>query len=544
MTKITGRKIDKAYEIYLALYQAVTGTEEEDNVYKLFSPDFFDLVIVDECHRGSAADDAAWREVLEYFSSATQIGLTATPKETKSVSNIEYFGEPLFTYSLKQGIEDGFLAPYKVIRIGLDRDLEGWRPHAGQTDKFDKVIEDRVYYGSDFDKNVVLEKRTELAAQKVTEYLRSTDRMSKTIVFCQDIDHADRMRKALVNQNADLYSANSKYVMKITGDDNEGKAQLDKFIDPESLYPVIATTSQLMSTGVDAQTCRLIVLDKNISSMTEFKQIIGRGTRIHEDSGKLYFTIIDFRQATLLFADPAFDGDPVQIYEPKPDEPINPPDPKGGEETDPNDGEAEDEDEDEDEEAEGKVKKYYVDSVEVKVISERVQYLDANGKLVTESIKDYTRKTVSSHYGSLQDFQAAWNSADKKKEIIEKLAAEGLFIDELSKQVGRDFDPFDLICHIVFDQKPMTRKERADRVRKKDLFSKYGPQARAVMDALLDKYTETGVVSVENLEILKVAPITDIGTPLEIFAQFGGKDSYLAAVQTLSHNLYSSAFAA
>lgn len=538
MTKIKGRKIDKSYEIYLALYQAVTGNEEEDNVYKQFSPDFFDLIIVDECHRGSAADDAAWREVLEYFSSATQIGLTATPKETKSVSNIEYFGEPLFTYSLKQGIEDGFLAPYKVIRIGIDRDLEGWRPNTGQTDKYDKVIEDRVFYGSDFDKTLVLEKRTELAAQKITEYLRSTDRMSKTIVFCQDIDHADRMRQALINQNADLVSANSKYVMKITGDDNEGKAQLDNFIDAESLYPVIATTSQLMSTGVDAQTCRLIVLDKNIGSMTEFKQIIGRGTRIHEDSGKLYFTIIDFRQATLLFADPDFDGDPVQIYEPKPDEPINPPESNEGDEGDPNDkGQTE-------EEAEGKVKKYYVDSVEVKVISERVQYLNANGKLVTESIKDYTRKTVSSHYGTLQDFQAAWNSADKKKEIIEKLASEGVFIDELSKQVGRDFDPFDLICHIVFDQKPMTRKERADRVRKKDLFSKYGPQARAVMDALLDKYTETGVASIENLEVLRVPPITDLGTPLEIIHGFGGKDAYLAAVQALSQNLYSSAFAA
>jgi type I restriction enzyme, R subunit len=326
MTKITNRTADKAFEIYLSLYQAVTGTEEDQNIYKQFSPDFFDLIIVDECHRGSAADDAAWRKILEYFSSATQIGLTATPKETTSVSNTEYFGEPIYTYSLKQGIEDGFLAPYKVVRIGIDRDLDGWRPERGQTDKYGQEIEDREYNDLDFDRNLILEKRTELVAAKITEFLKSNDRFSKTIVFCENIDHAERMRQALVNTNADLAAANNKYIMRITGDNDEGKAQLDNFIDPESTFPVIATTSRLMTTGVDAQTCKLIVLDRRIASMTEFKQIIGRGTRIREDYNKFYFTIMDFKRATALFADPDFDGDPVQIYEPGPGDPPTPPD--------------------------------------------------------------------------------------------------------------------------------------------------------------------------------------------------------------------------
>ena len=321
MTKITHRTVDKAFEIYLSLYQAVTGTEEEQNIYKLFSPDFFDLVIVDECHRGSAADDAAWRKVLEYFSSATQIGLTATPKETSSVSNIEYFGDPIYTYSLKQGISDGFLAPYKVVRIGLDKDLDGWRPEDGQIDKYGQLIEDREYNDRDYDRNLILEQRTATVAAKITEFLKATNRFAKTIVFCENVDHAERMRQALVNANSDLAAANPKYVMRITGDNDEGKAQLDNFIDPESIFPVIACTSRLMSTGVDAQTCHLIVLDRRINSMTEFKQIIGRGTRINEDYGKLFFTIMDFKRATALFADPDFDGEPVQIFEPGPEEP-------------------------------------------------------------------------------------------------------------------------------------------------------------------------------------------------------------------------------
>jgi type I restriction enzyme R subunit len=399
MTKITNRTADKAFEIYLSLYQAVTGTEEEQNIYRQFSPDFFDLIVIDECHRGSAAADAAWRKVLDYFSSATQIGLTATPKETKDVSNIEYFGDPIYTYSLRQGISDGFLAPYKVVRIGIDKDLDGWRPARGQLDKFGQEIEDREYNDLDYDRSLILEQRTQLVAAKITEFLKSTDRFAKTIVFCENIDHAERMRQSLVNANADLAAANNKYVMRITGDNEEGKAQLDNFIDPESTFPVIATTSQLMSTGVDAQTCHLIVLDKRINSMTEFKQIIGRGTRINEDYNKLFFTIMDFKRATALFADPAFDGDPVQIYEPGTEDSVVPDLPPAASV-------------DEQTSTEGdlghpligndlttsKPNKYYVNDVAVTVATERVQYLDADGRLITESLKDYTRKTVRGAY--------------------------------------------------------------------------------------------------------------------------------------------------
>ena len=530
MTKITNRTVDKAFEIYLCLYQAVTGTEEEQNIYKQFTPDFFDLIVIDECHRGSAADDATWRKVLEYFSSATQIGLTATPKETKDISNIEYFGDPLYTYSLKQGIADGFLAPYKVIRIAIDRDLEGWRPERGKTDKHGYLIEDREYNGNDYDRGLVLEQRTELVAARITEFLKATDRFAKTIVFCENIDHAERMRQALVNANPDLAAANSKYVMRITGDNEEGKAQLDNFIDPESTFPVIATTSQLMSTGVDAQTCHLIVLDKHINSMTEFKQIIGRGTRINEDYNKFFFTIMDFKRATALFADPAFDGDPVQIYEPGPGDPPVPPDDAGTvfdpePPTDPTPGNV----------------KYFVDDVEVTIASERVQYLDADGKLITESLRDYTRKTVRQEYASLDAFLTAWRDADRKQAIIEELSSRGVFLDELAEQVGKGFDAFDLICHVAFDQPPLTRRERAERVKKRHVFAKYGDQARAVLDALLQKYADTGIRSVESLEILKVDPLTHFGTPIEIINFFGGKQRYLAAIHELEVQLYQEA---
>ena len=530
MTKITNRTVDKAFEIYLCLYQAVTGTEEEQNIYKQFSPDFFDLIVIDECHRGSAADDAAWRKVLEYFSSATQIGLTATPKETKDVSNIEYFGDPLYTYSLKQGIDDGFLAPYKVIRIALDRDLEGWRPERGKTDKHGFQIEDREYNANDFDRGLVLEQRTELVAARITAFLRATDRFAKTIVFCENIDHAERMRQALVNANPDLAAANSKYIMRITGDNDEGKAQLDNFIDPESTFPVIATTSQLMSTGVDAQTCHLIVLDKHINSMTEFKQIIGRGTRINEDYNKFFFTIMDFKRATALFADPAFDGDPVQIYAPGATDPPVPPDLAD------TDGTLSDPPPPTDIPP-GTVK-YYVDDVEVTIASERVQYLDANGKLITESLKDYTRKTVRQAYTSLDAFLTAWRDAERKLVIIEELARQGVFLDELAEQVGKNFDAFDLVCHVAFDQPPLTRRERAERVKKRNVFGKYGEQARAVLEALLQKYADTGIRSVESLEILKVDPLTRFGTPIEIIKLFGGKQPYLAAIHELESELY------
>ncbi len=553
MTKITKRQVDKSFEIYLALYQAVTGTEEKDNIYRQFSPGFFDLVIVDECHRGSAAEDAAWREVLEYFSSATQIGLTATPKETKEVSNIHYFGEPLYTYSLKQGISDGYLAPYKVVRIGIDRDLEGWRPEAGKLDKFGQLIEDREYGEADYDRTLVLEPRTELVAARVTEFLTATDRFSKTIIFCETVEAAERMRQALVNANPDLAAQDSRYVMRITGDDDIGKAQLDNFIDPEKTYPVIAVTSQLMSTGVDAQTCKLIVLDKRIQSPTEFKQIIGRGTRINEEYGKLYFTIMDFRRATALFADPDFDGDPVQIYEPGEGDPAVPPEPYpepwnedqgegegGGLPPDWDDAEF-----GEGKLGEGKPGKYYVDDVAVRVISERVQYLGADGKLITESLKDYARKTVRSSYASLSEFLTAWTATERKLTILDELAERGVFFDDLAAQLGRpdrpgtELDPFDLVLHVAFDQPPLTRRERAENVRKRNVFGKYGDQARAVLEALLDKYADTGLKSVESMDILRVRPLRELGTPLEILRLFGGKEQYLTAVQELESALYS-----
>ena len=541
MTKITNRTVDKAFEIYLCLYQAVTGTEEDKNIYKQFSPDFFDLVIVDECHRGSAADDSAWKSVLEYFSSATQIGLTATPKETKDISNMEYFGEPIYTYSLRQGISDGFLAPYKVVRIGIDRDLDGWRPTVGQTDKFGNVIEDREYNEKDYDRNLILEKRTQLVAAKITEFLEATNRFAKTIVFCENIDHAERMRQALVNANPDLAAANNKYVMRITGDNDEGKAQLDNFIDPESTYPVIATTSRLMTTGVDAQTCHLIVLDRRINSMTEFKQIIGRGTRINEDYNKLYFTIMDFKRATALFADPDFDGDPVQIYEPNTDETVVPPDEATDSETT-NETPADYEIGDAFDPSSGAPpSKYYVDNVEVHVATERVQYLDAGGRLITESLTDYSRKTVLREYQSLDSFLSAWSEADRKQVILEELAAKGVFLDEIADQVGRDYDAFDLVCHIAFDRPPLTRKERANKVKKRDVFTKYGDKARAVLESLLDKYADGGLRSVESLEILKVEPLTGYGTPVEIIKLFGGKDAYLAAIRELENALYQEA---
>jgi type I restriction enzyme, R subunit len=541
MTKITNRTVDKSFEIYLCLYQAVTGTEEDRNIYKQFSPDFFDLIVIDECHRGSAAEDANWRQILEYFNTATQIGLTATPKETKDVSNIEYFGEPIYTYSLKQGISDGFLAPYKVVRIGLDKDLDGWRPEKGKTDKYGFEIEDREYNDLDFDRNLILEKRTHLVATKITEFLKATDRFAKTIVFCENIDHAERMRQALVNANPDLASANSKYIMRITGDNDEGKAQLDNFIDPESTYPVIATTSQLMSTGVDAQTCHLIVLDKRIGSMTEFKQIIGRGTRINEDYNKLYFTIMDFKRATALFADPDFDGDPVQIYEPKDGETVVPPDDVTPEnEVKENAGmyETFGSDDTLGDNGHGKPRKYYVNDVEVRVATERVQYLDAEGKLITESLKDFTRKTLRKTYTSLNAFLNAWNAAERKQALIDELATRGVFLDELAEQVGRDYDAFDLVCHVAFDQPPLTRRERAERVKKRHVFARYGEQARAVLQALLQKYADSGLRSVESLDILKVDPLTSFGTPVEIVKLFGGKDNYLVAIRQLETELY------
>jgi type I restriction enzyme, R subunit len=552
MTKIQRRQVDKSYEIYLALYQAVSGTEDEQNIYKQFSPDFFDLIVVDECHRGSAAEDSAWREILGYFTSATQIGLTATPRETKTISNIDYFGDPIYTYSLKQGIEDGFLAPYKVVRIDFDKDLTGWRPPAGKTDKYGEIIEDRVYNQQDFDRSLVLDKRTELVSKKITEFLKGTNRYDKTIVFCENIDHAERMRQALVNENADLVAENPKYVMRITGDNDEGKAELEPFTYPHERYPVLVTTSKLMTTGVDAQTCKLIVLDRRIQSMTEFKQIIGRGTRINEDFDKFFFTIMDFKKATELFADPAFDGDPVQIYEPRVDEDPVPPE-DDGEDDQPELGEdfadprveatggddpGGDERLGDNANRRGRRKKYVVNDVSVYVIAERVQYYGKDGKLITESLKDYSKKTVRSKFSSLDQFLTHWNEVDRKQAVLDELENAGLLFEPLADEVGKDLDPFDLVCHVAYDRPPLTRRERAQNVRKKDYFAKYGEKARAVLEALLDKYADEGIGPIEDIGVLRVQPLNQLGTPVEIIRLFGGRDQYVAAVRELESELY------
>lgn len=536
ITKIQKRAADKAYELYLGLYQALTGPEESQKVYKDFSPDFFDLIVIDECHRGSAAEDSQWREILEYFDRAIQLGLTATPKETKYVSNIDYFGEPIYTYSLKQGIEDGFLAPYRVVRVGIDKDLEGWRPEQGTRDTSGQLVEDRIYNRKDFDRTLVLGARTRLVAKKVGAYLKGTDRMAKTIVFCIDIEHAERMRCALANENADLVSQNHRYVMRITGDSEEGLRELDHFIDPESTHPVIATTSKLLTTGVDVQTCKLIVLDANIGSMTEFKQIIGRGTRIREDYDKRSFTIMDFRGVTNHFADPEFDGEPVQIYEPAADGVVVPPDLEDDAPDAPGGDRLVNDWMDED--AEGRVK-YHVRGVPVKVVSERVQYYGPDGRLITESLKDYTRKNVHVQYASLDDFLQSWHAAERKETIIEELVEQGVLFEALEEEVGKGFDPFDLVCHVAFDQPPLTRRERAENVRKRDYFARYGEQARRVLEALLDKYADEGVEQIERMDVLKVTPFDRIGSPLDIVRGiFGGKQPYRKAVEELEEQLY------
>ncbi|WP_340120804.1 EcoAI/FtnUII family type I restriction enzme subunit R [Methylobacter svalbardensis] len=539
MTKISKRQIDKSYEIYLSLYQAVTGSEEEQNVYKQFSPDFFDLIVIDECHRGSAAEDSAWREILAYFSSATHVGLTATPKETKDVSSIYYFGGPVYTYTLKQGIEDGFLAPYKVVRIDIDRDVQGWRPSKGQTDKKGQLVEDRVYNQIDMDRTLALEKRTELVAKKITEFLVATDPYAKTIVFCDDIDHAERMRQSLVNLNPERVKENRKYVMRITGDELEGKAELDNFINPEERYPVIATTSKLMTTGVDAQTCKLVVLDQHIKSMTEFKQIIGRGTRINEDYDKFWFTIMDFKKATELFADKDFDGEPVMIYVPEAEESPVPPDNESGIIPDDENGENLPPFEKGGIEGEfSKRMKYILGDVTVYVIAERVQYYGPEGKLITESLKDYTRQTVRKDYASLDDFLRRWSKAERKAAILQELQEHGLLLEPLADEVGKDFDAFDLICHVAFDQPPLTRRERADQVKKRNYFAKYGEQARQVLETLLEKYADTGIENIEDIKILTLDPFKNMGTASELVSAFGGKPAYLAALYELEENLY------
>lgn len=550
MKKITNRKIDKSFEIYLALYQAVTGTEEWQNIYKQFSREFFDLIVVDECHRGSAAEDSQWREVLEYFDSATQIGMTATPKETKYISNIDYFGKPVYTYSLKQGIEDGYLAPYKVIRTYIDKDLSGWKPPEGKLDKYGNQIENRIYNLKDYDRTLIIDDRTKLVAHRVSEFLKATDRFSKTIVFCEDIDHADRMRHALINENPDLVLENNRYVIKITGDDQIGKAELDNFIDPAEKYPVIATTSKLMTTGVDAQTCRLIVLDKNINSLTEFKQIIGRGTRVREDFNKMFFTIIDFRDATKLFYDPAFDGEAVQIYKPKPDDPIVPPD---DEITEPISGEETEQQTEEqitpgvliDRDPQQKRVKYYVNDVPVSIVGERIQYYDKAKGLITLSLRDYSKEVLQKRFRTIDDFLNDWTHTERKDILIAELLEQGVFMEELQEKVGKDLDEFDLICHVAFDMPPLSRKDKANNVKKRNYFAKYGEQARKVLEAILEKYSDEGITVVDDardstklVDFLKLPPISNIALPLQIINEFGGKDKYIYAVKELENYIY------
>ncbi|HCD5318319.1 TPA: DEAD/DEAH box helicase family protein [Klebsiella michiganensis] len=556
MTKVTGRTIDPAFEIHLALYQAITGPEEEQKAFKQVAPDFFDLIVIDECHRGSASEDSAWREILDYFSAATQIGLTATPKETHEVSSTDYFGDPVYIYSLKEGIEDGFLAPYKVVRVDIDVDLQGWRPTKGQTDKNGELIDDRIYNQKDFDRTMVIDERTELVAKTITDYLKRTNPMDKTIIFCNDIDHAERMRRALVNLNPEQVKKSDKYVMKITGDDDIGKAQLDNFINPKKAYPVIATTSELMTTGVDAKTCKLVVLDQNIQSMTKFKQIIGRGTRIDERYGKLWFTILDFKKATELFADERFDGIPEKVMDTTPQD-IADPESDFEEQFDEHEEETEDDitgvDEDPapytvtdsgdvgplPEEDENKVRKFHVNGVAVGVIAQRVQYYDADGKLVTESFKDYTRKTLLKEYASLDDFTRKWQGAERKQAIIKELEQQGIIWEVLAEEVGKELDPFDMLCHVVYGQPPLTRKERAENVRKRNYFTKYSDAAQAVLNTLLDKYADAGVQEIESIQVLKLKPFDSMGTLPEIIKSgFGDRNGYNQAISELESEIY------
>jgi type I restriction enzyme, R subunit len=548
MTVVKHRMIDKSYEIYLALYQGLSGADEQANAYKQFSREFFDLVVIDECHRGSAKEDSAWREILNYFNKATHVGLTATPKETKDTSNIEYFGDPIYTYSLKQGIDDGFLAPYRVIRVGLNVDLEGYRPETGKLDKDGNLVEDRIYNRKDFDKNLVIDERTEIVAKKLTEFLKGFNRYAKTIVFCSDIDHAERMRMALSNFNVEIVNYNYKYVMRITGDNDEGKRELDNFINPEETYPVIATTSELMTTGIDAQTCKVIVLDANINSMTKFKQIIGRGTRINEEFGKLYFNILDFRNATDLFADPNFDGEPIRVKpvseatdlttildeEEESDKPII--DEETGEEI-PIDPPTADPPLPPPPPPEPR-RKVYVNGVDVSVLISRELYFDRHGKPITVSLKDHTKEIIKGQFATLDDFLNKWNSSDKKEAIITELEKQGVLVEALRGAVNREVDIFDLICHVAFDQPPMTRKERANNVKKRNYFNQYGEQARKVLETLLDKYADEGVTNIESMDVLKVKPLTEFGSPLEIIKRFGNKAKYLEAIKELEQELY------
>ena len=525
-----------SYQVYFSLYQQLAGgndDQEEDinntilKLKQLFRPDFFDLIIVDECHRGSAKKESNWRKILEYFASATQIGMTATPKETKYISNIDYFGEPIYTYSLKEGIEDGFLAPFKVINVMTDIG-EGWRPRKGQCDIYGNEIEDRIYTNSDYDYNIIIEDRIQQVAAEITNYLKSTDRMAKTIVFCATEDAAERMRVALVNQNSDMVQKNPDYVVRITGSDTYGKSKLDYFISVREKYPVIATTSKLLSTGSDCKMTKLIVLDEMIGSMTEFKQIIGRGTRLREKEGKTHFVVMDFRNVSRLFADPDWDG-PIEM-----DEDFNPKS-ESRKKTKPPVGPGPDP-------ADPKQPKPIVnrDGCQVKIVYKTVSVYDANGKLLRqESIIDYTKENILGAYASLDNFIRKWSAEEKKEKIKGLLREQGIDLETLKEDQGMsDVDDFDFICHVAFDKKPLTRKERAENVKKRDFLNKYSGAAREVLEALLDKYMNTGIYEIEKTEILKLDPFMRMGKPQKIASYFGGKDGYLKAVKELENAIY------
>ena len=513
-------------EVNFALYHQMVGQNDEEH-FRQIPPEYFDLIVVDECHRGSAKEDSNWRKVLEYFSSATQIGMTATPKESEKVSNIDYFGEPVYIYSLKQGIEDGFLAPFKVINITTNIG-DGWRPYHGQTDIYGNVIEDRIYNNRDYDYNIILQDRIDEVAREITEYLKSTDRMQKTIIFCASEDHAERMRIALINRNSDMVKENPDYCVRITGSDVYGKSKLDYFISVSEPYPVIATTSELLSTGADCKMTKLIVLDKTVESMTTFKQIIGRGTRIREKDGKTHFVVMDFRNVTRLFSDPDWDG-PVEQDEGFQHGGTKP---KGGGH------------------GGGGGKEPPVDPVEtpivdkdgckVKIINKTVSVYDANGKLLRqEDIIDYTRTNIKGEYASLSDFIRKWKASDKKKTIDESCMAMGLDVKVLKAVQGmKDVDDFDFICYVAYGKKPLTRKERANNVKKKDFFSKYSADAQAVLDILLDKYMNQGITEVEDIKVLSLADFANYGKPAKIVKLFGGKAQYEAAVRELEANIY------
>lgn len=544
VTKIDGPKVDPAYEVYIALYQGLMGGEDTAK-FKQFSPDFFDLIIVDECHRGAARDDALWRSVLEYYSSATQIGLTATPKAADDANNFEYFGEPVYTYSLKQGIEDGFLAPYKVIRYITDK--EEWRPDSSVRDEEGNPVEDRIYTTADYNKNIVFKARIQLVAEKVVEFMKDTDPMQKAIVFCVDQEHAEAMRQALVNASGDLAKENHRYVVRITGDDQYGKLEIDNFTNPESPYPVIATTSKLLSTGVDTQTVKLIVLDAPMNSMTEFKQIIGRGTRINEQYGKYYFTIMDFRNVTRLFADSEFDGDPVEVYEKQADETFSAKETIEAETV----SEAEITKENPQEEVlidgteeNSKPKKVYIaDGVSFDVIHKVVQYIDPKtGKLVTGSLEDYSKHTICGMYATLEDFLNRWNASERKEALLAELAERGIAFDELREALGekgKDTDVFDVVLHVAYGKKPLTRSERLKKVRESDYFAKYEGEAREIINHLLEKYAEHGITAIDSIGGLKFDPFAKYGGPIEIVdGIFGGREQYLQVIREIERQLY------